>query len=109
MVDSLRKGADVNYDLDLFASRAARDAALESVERPSLTDQLEAFLLRQRGRLMTGEDIRVESGLEVGHHNAWGASIMQLKKRGILGETGEFRQMRLVKSHARMTPVYQVL
>lgn len=96
------------YALDLTAGRAARDEAMERVESATLTDQLERFLSNRRGLLLTGEDIRMQSGLGAHHPNAWGASINHLVRRGVLEQTGARRQMLVVTSHARSTPVYRV-
>lgn len=59
----------------------------------------------------TAEDIReyVHShGLPLPHHhNAYGARMLALVKRGLFRDTGKMWHMRTAKSHARRTPVYQ--
>ena len=75
------------------ASRAAIDLAFE-----------------WRHRDFTGEDIRMEVTMIMGHPNhpnAWGALINTLIKRKIIVPTGEHRQMKDSRSHARSTPVYK--
>lgn len=96
----------------MFKSFEARDAALESVNRPSYTNAALDELLRLMpvGQL-TGEDIRIKIEAAIGaphHHNAWGAVIAQGIKRGILVHTGKMAHMRTKRSHARRTPTYTV-
>jgi hypothetical protein len=58
----------------------------------------------------TGEDIRLIVERIIGkphHHNAWGAVIRTSLKRNYIVATGEYRAMKIIKSHARKTPVYR--
>ena len=57
----------------------------------------------------TAEDIRLQFeklGLIPTHPNAWGALTNSLVKRGIIKKTGQYRQMKDPRSHARETAVY---
>jgi len=61
--------------------------------------------------MVTGEDVRVlcaEVEIAPHHHNAWGAAINTMVRRGLLVPTGMFTQMKDVRSHARLTRVYRV-
>lgn len=63
------------------------------------------------GQSMTGEDIRFFVKERIGephHHNAWGGLIMGLVKRKRLVLV-EWVKMRDPRSHARMTPRYEVV
>ena len=98
---------------DLFAARKARDAALETVGKNAGETWNAAALSRinDLSGLVTGEDIRVYLEPIIGaphDQHAWGFLIREAKKRELLIWTGIFRPMRTKKSHARITPVYQV-
>lgn len=106
---------DDKKDPDLFdaaASREARDEGLEQVEEAAgawmsmATAAVEALPAGWEG---TGEDIRIMSaGMPPPHHhNAWGAMINTCVRKGWLVWTGEIRNMRSVRSHARATKVYR--
>lgn len=89
-----------------------RDEALDQVSRNSNVFQNHAYdALRSLPEgLYTGEDIRVyieKLGIYPHHHNAWGAFINHAVRSKILYRTGQYRQMREPKSHARATPVYR--
>lgn len=94
---------------NLEEGRRRRDAGMEKVQEHSgsIVDELEAVLDFNVGRRMTGEDIRVLSGLEP-HPNAWGMAIFHLIRRGRLVKTGEFKQRELVQSNASKTEIYLV-
>jgi hypothetical protein len=71
-------------------------------------------LIRQRfrGCEVTGEDFRLiceAAGLFPHHPNAWGALTLSMKRAGLLKETGQWRNGRDPKSHARAIRVYTVL
>ena len=97
---------------NLFEARAARDKALETVEINAETWFERALFVIYRmpqGTEATGEDVRLLVVEEIGqphHHNTFGALISQAARKGYLRKTGEYRQMRAKKSHARETPVY---
>lgn len=98
--------------LDLLHSIAARDAALTQVRDNAgpWFDQALAYLARLRQWTGTGEDVRVMVAREIGpphHHNVWGGVIRTALMRGYLVRTGERRQMRSVRAHARTTDVYR--
>ncbi len=61
------------------------------------------------GDKVIGEDIRnalTNFGIIPNHHNAWGAFVLRLVRRGELIPTGEYRSVKGRQSHARRTPVY---
>lgn len=99
---------------DLFGAKAARDAGFASVAknaggwRPAAIAAIAALPQGYEG---TGEDIRLDllkAGLaEPHHHNAWGEVTKEAIKRGLIHRTGELRNMRTKRSHARATPVYR--
>lgn len=86
--------------LDMFAAKADRDAALEQVEHnglPWMEYALAALRWLPAGMTGTAEDFRGalwDRGLESPHHhNAWGALIMNAVRRKLLVPTGEYRAM----------------
>lgn len=100
--------------VDAAASRAARDAGLEAVARVSFFKAVMLVLAQGHlvGRRVTGEDLRLhceQFGVFPHHSNAWGAIVHHLVRRGFLERTGEYRQMKIVTSHARVNPVYRVM
>lgn len=92
----------------------ARDAALTQVESHNetwLESALGVIAGMPSGHICTGEQIRHtvsewKTG-KPGHHNAWGALIMQAVKRGLLVPTGRYVKMKDKSSHARKTPEYR--
>jgi hypothetical protein len=97
---------------DLPQSRAERDRALARVEynAENFNRLARAVLRNLKPGYYTGEDIRrliSKRGYKPHHHNAWGALIRWALQGRILSETGEYEQMRDVKSHARRTPLYR--
>lgn len=63
------------------------------------------------GELGTGEDIRQHLVEAVGlrqpkHHNAWGALLNVLVRRGMIQHTGQYRAMRSKTAHGRRSGVY---
>lgn len=104
----------MNEQLDLFASRMARDKAIASVEANNVRwvdKAASAFeaIFRIDGPSFTGEQVRVQvaaCGLKPSHHNAWGALMNKLLRSGRITSTGEYGQMSDVRSHARKTPFY---
>jgi hypothetical protein len=84
---------------DINAARAARDEALKTVESNAgeWIDRALSALCMFGGMEVTGEDIRLILVPVVGkphHHNAWGAMIRTAVTRGILRQTGEWRNMK---------------
>src|SRR5271167_4699297 len=64
-----------------------------------------------KGWTGTGEDLRLVLLPIIGeptHHNAWGALVMhaQIQEPPLIKPTGRFFQMKLKKSHARITREY---
>lgn len=99
---------------DLFGSKAARDAAIAQVEENAGDFMDCALFLLENGieddALVTGETVRkivTAVGIVPHHPNAWGALIRTAVKRGLLIETGQWRQMEDIRSHARRTPLYR--
>lgn len=99
---------------DMFAAKLARDDALKRVESNAgawMGRALVAVTLLKRGKLMTGEDIRVSIVKYVGephHHNAWGAMVKNAIEQNLIVPTEEWRHMKLPQSHARKSPVYRI-
>lgn len=99
---------------DAEMSRFERDKALDRVTcNAGDFNMLARRFLRtlKPGRRYTGEEIRrlcTKKGIKPHHHNAWGALIRWGVEKAILIETGEYEQMRDVKSHARRTPIYRI-
>lgn len=97
---------------DLFEGVKLRDAGIAQVAEHNdswLDNCISAFQAFPLDLSFTGEDVRMHCELlklEPRHHNAWGALINVLIKRGMMVATGEYRQMRDKRSHARMTPLY---
>jgi hypothetical protein len=106
----------MNQQFSFFTDDAvgARDAALARVSDnagPWMTYARAAIVAHlPDGWRGTAEDCRVallRAGVEPPHHhNAWGALIKSCIPL-ILRPTGEWRNMRTEKSHARSTPVYR--
>lgn len=99
-----------NGQFDLFTARSLRDEGITKVGEHN-DDWLEwcVSIVKNNFRRGTGEDIRVYCQalrLEPKHPNAWGALINVLVKRGLIQKTGEYRQMKDKRSHARETAVY---
>lgn len=98
------------FNLDV--ARMERDMAIAAVSGSNARWIDDAFLVAAAlpsGWVGTGEDIRREVELVAsgpGHHNAWGALIALLAKRRVLIKTGRYMNMKLKRSHARMTPEY---
>jgi hypothetical protein len=96
---------------DLFGAIAERDEALRRVGSGSWSDFALEELRALQGLMGTAEDFRLMISPIVGkphHHNAWGALIKKAVSAGVLVPTGQHRQMRTKRSHARQTPVYRV-
>ena len=98
---------------DLFDSRRARDRGMAATTEtnPTFAEQVRYEIAWiPVGSDVTGEDIRAmcaDRSITPSHPNAWGAVINSAVRSGMLVATGEHRQMRAVKSHARQTPVYR--
>ncbi len=111
-LDYHNKGFD---DLPLFTGEVLRDEGIAKVTEHN-ENWMErclyfaGFYVFSGGvETFTGEDLRFYLSGVVGcpkHPNAWGALINTLLKRKIIKPTGEWRQMRDDRSHARKTPVY---
>ena len=93
--------------------QAARDEALERVAREEfMREGLKFIGSLGHGTEATGEEIRLRCearGIEPHHHNAWGSLIMAALRKGLLRHTGRYAPMTVKRSHARRTPVYEVL
>ncbi len=99
--------------MDLFAGRAARDAALEQVLTNSgewRTDAKDAVRAIPVGWEGTGQDLRVELGkrglCDPHHYNAWGALIKSCVP-SLLEPTGGMRASVLEQCHAHRLAVYR--
>lgn len=99
--------------MDLFAGRAARDAALAQVLANSgewRLDAKEAVKSLPSGWEGTGQDLRVElgkRGLPNPHHyNAWGALVRSCVP-SLLEPTGAMRASVLEQCHAHRLAVYR--
>lgn len=104
--------------MDLFDSAEnQRDEALDRVASRSgkWMPAAMAALRKCRGihrwpQGFTGEELRHRLLLDgcprPHHHNAWGALINQAVRIGLVQATGERRNMRGPRSHARSTSVY---
>jgi hypothetical protein len=94
-------------------ARDARDEALKQVAREQFMGKgLDFIASLGHGSEVTGEEIRLRCearGIEPHHHNAWGALIMGAIQKGLLKHTGRYAAMTVKRSHARRTPVYEVL
>lgn len=99
---------------------AARDHGLDQVleHNAAWSDQAEAFLEgwladKPAGFDFIGEDFRVEAlaaGLQAPkHHNAWGGFFSRIVRTGLVRNTGQLAAMRLTRSHARRSFVYEKL
>lgn len=100
--------------IDLFAAAAKRDEELARVldNAQPWSDRAAAEIKKLKNWTGTAEDLRHALRLIVGephHHNAWGGLIMGAVKRRDLIKTGEHRNMKDAKSHARKTPVYSTV
>lgn len=103
---------------DLFVARQARD---EGIAKTVLKN--ESWLERCISKLktmklcghvvVTGETIRVwmlANGIEnPSSPHAWGALVRTAMKRGLLRDTGRQEQMMTEKSHARRTPLWEIV
>jgi hypothetical protein len=64
------------------------------------------------GEILLGEDVRVRleaRGVKPRSRQGWGALVSTLVRRGVLRETGLWRQMRQNRGGSRRTPEYQVV
>lgn len=104
---------------DLFGdagpARSARDKGLQSAARNIGQTWMGGAIQRLLSipyQDFTGEDVRnyllSRDYPKPHHHNVWGAVMMEAAKRGLIVKTGEWRQMKNRKSHARATPVYRL-
>ncbi len=94
------------------SGRALRDEGMARVLRPNavwLWKGLALIVKFQIGWTGTGEDVRTILEPKIGsptHHNAWGALINNAQREELLSPTGNFFQMKLKRSHARITREY---
>lgn len=100
---------------DLFAARALRDEGIERVSGNTPPDFKLAFAEVAKtltpGEYLTAEELRARCMARGGiphHHNAWGAAISGLVKRGRLKNTGRYVQATLDTSHARRIALFLV-
>lgn len=100
---------------DLFeTSTEARDRGIALVTEHSEPWQVRAmqWLRLYPHAEATGEQIANWVSQYVGephHPNAYGALVMVALRRGYIRKTGEWRKMEKRSSHARQTPVYEIL
>jgi hypothetical protein len=104
--------------MDLFtAAEQARNQALAVVAGNAgswMTAAMAAAVQCRQSHPWPGgfvaEDLRaqlVKDGLpRPHHHNVWGAFTNQAIKEKLIRKTGQYRNMRGPRSHARSTPVY---
>lgn len=102
------------FDDDGESARARRDEALDRVATNAgdwMPAALQVLARRPCPGDFTGEELRlhlVAAGCPEPHHcNAWGALINQAVRLKIIRATGRYRKMKLPRSHARATPVYE--
>jgi hypothetical protein len=105
---------DTPYAAPQPIAKQARDAAVKKVSDNSgdwISHGLALLGRLPRGYVGIGEEIRLrltEMGLAAPHHhNAWGALILHGVKRGILRGTGRIGHMKMEKSHARKSEIYE--
>ena len=96
---------------DLFRSKLARDRgiALVSSHAPNFMTRGIAFIMDLPPGNYTSEQIneRLEAvGIRPHSDKAYGALTRHAARLVLLQDTGQTRQMRKVKSHARRTPVW---
>ena len=102
---------------DLFIARQQRDVGIAKTahKNESWLERCLAKLPQMRlyNAFTTGEQLRVwmlESGIEnPTSQHAWGALIRTAMKRGLLRDTGRVAQMTTEKSHARRTPLWEIV
>ena len=103
--------------LEMFAQRR-KQAKLAQVEENSggwMGEVLSAvadFADDHKGMVVTGETIRNIIEPIAGaphHHNAWGAAITQMVRKGYLVPTGRWVPMTGPKSNARKTLEYKLV
>lgn len=100
---------------DLFAGLAARDEALALVGANSQPWMTQALTTLPRavplGFVGIAEDFKgllLGAGVGPPHHpNAWGALTRCALDAGLLERTGAWEPMKIVSSHARLSPVYR--
>jgi hypothetical protein len=96
------------------ASNAARDTGISQAlqnEREAwraLHDkELALFLIEKGAATFLSEDFRrwfvARGNVGPHHHNVWGAMWMAAARQGLVIKSGEYRHMRDVRSHARLT------
>lgn len=101
----------------LFDARQARDEGIAKVEVVNVT-WLGASLallssMKAEGHTTaTGEGIRIwltAAGIVPSSPHAWGMLIRTAMKRGLIKDTGRQVQMFTEKSHARRTPLWEIV
>lgn len=104
----------MSNQLSLFEGVIRRDEGIAKVSKNNGAWLEECIKLVEQHATnwyhFTGEDIRhicEAAWLIPAHHNAWGALTSSLIKRGLIRKTGNYRQMRDPRSHARMTATYE--
>ena len=105
----------MNDELNLTASRIARDKGIDSVTDNNenwfsrAIAQLEAVIKSFGSTPFSGEDLRMVLGRRIGqpeHPNAWGALLMYAKRHKLVLATEKYAPMKTISSHARRTPLY---
>lgn len=72
--------------------------------------EMQRFLLKQK--VITGESVRLHISESIGGPStphAWGALIRKAVKSGLIRDTGRTTKMSDPRSHARRTPVWEVV
>lgn len=102
---------------NLFEARRARDDGLKRTTRKN-TEWLEAGLkmlprMAMEHREASGEEMRIwllANGLAAPTSpHAWGALTRTAVTRGLIKDTHRVKQMWTEKSHARRTPVWEIV
>lgn len=99
---------------NLKLGREARDKGMAQVlEGTDLTERVSDIINQEwgAGEMITGEDIRVrciELGVQVRHHNAWGAAINSVVRSRQLVALGKYVPSKVISSHAHKSPLYAV-
>lgn len=103
-------------EIDIKAGRELRDSGVDSVLSHAGEDWrtrvAKYVTLLPAGETFIAEDIRLacESlGVHASHPNAWGGMFLRLVGSGLIVATGEYRQMKDKRSHARKSQVYKKL
>lgn len=103
--------------VSLWQARRARDEGIERTRSKNSDWLIEALSLLPRmkaeHREATGEGMRIwllSNGLKPPTSpNAWGSLTRTAMKRGVIRDTERVTQMFTEKSHARRTPIWEIV